>query len=156
MKNSNRILVIDDNEHVRDIVKSIVKKADKKSEKMDSIKKSLFDKEEEKQDVPIEFRIDEASQGTEAIEMAKQAFNEGDPYFLVISDVRMPPGIDGIETITGIRKIDPDIAIIIISAYNDYSDEQLVSKFGAERLLFLVKPFHAKDIVKFILSIKEN
>jgi len=156
MKKTNRILIIDDNEHVRDILKSIVNQANTKSEKVAMLKKSLFDKEGEQQPAPMDFRIDEASQGSDAIEMAKQAFNEGDPYFLVISDVRMPPGIDGIETIMGIRKVDPGIAVLIITAYSDYSEGELLAKFNGNGFLLLMKPFDDEDIINFVLSIREE
>ena len=156
MKKSDRILIIDDNEHVRDIVKSIVNHADNKSETVAMLKKSLFDRDESKKPAPSVFRVDEASQGGKAIEMVKQAVADGDPYFIVITDVRMPPGIDGVETITDIRKIDPGIAVLIITAYSDYSDEDIITKFGPDKLLLLKKPFDDEDITNFVLSVKDK
>ena len=44
--------------------------------------------------------MDSAFQGREGLEMVKQAAAKGDPYALAFVDVRMPPGWDGVETIS--------------------------------------------------------
>ena len=48
-------------------------------------------------------------------------------------DVRMPPGWDGVETITRIWEVDPDLQIVVCTAYADYSWEELRSKVDASR-----------------------
>lgn len=53
-----------------------------------------------------------------------------------------PPGWDGIETIQHIWELDPDIQIVICTAYSDYTWEETVEKLGQkENLLILKKPF---------------
>ena len=76
MEKQDRILIIDDNEHVRDITKSILNHSDDSSEKVDMLEKSLFDEEGDQQSALPDFRIDEASQGADAIKMVKQAAEE--------------------------------------------------------------------------------
>lgn len=60
-----------------------------------------------------EYGIKEASSGDEALKILKKP-NEID---LVILDVRMP-GINGIEVLTKIKKMSPEVAIIISTAYS--------------------------------------
>ena len=57
----------------------------------------------------------------------------------------MPPGWDGIETIKHMWKVDPDIQVVICTAYSDYSWEETVKQLGmGDNYLILKKPF---DIV---------
>jgi len=39
-----------------------------------------------------------ADQGLAGIELAQVAFNAGEPFAIAFIDMRMPPGIDGLET----------------------------------------------------------
>jgi PAS domain S-box-containing protein len=88
------------------------------------------------------YEVDSAFQGTEAIKMVRQAADEGRPYALIFMDVRMPPGIDGIETISRIWKEFPYIEMVICTAYSDYSWDEIITKLGSsDKLLFLKKPF---------------
>ena len=57
-------------------------------------------------------------------------------------DVRMPPGWDGIETIARIWEVDPELQVVVCTAYSDYSWEEMRAKVGQpDSLLVLKKPF---------------
>ena len=51
----------------------------------------------------------------------KKALQAGRPYAMAFVDVRMPPGWDGVETTQHMWAIDPDIQIVLCTAYSDYS-----------------------------------
>ena len=65
----------------------------------------------------MSFELDSAYQGQEALEMVKQALAENRPYAMAFVDVRMPPGWDGIETIARIWEVDPELQIVVCTAY---------------------------------------
>ncbi|MCI5057146.1 MAG: EAL domain-containing protein, partial [Flavobacteriales bacterium] len=89
-----------------------------------------------------QFQIDTATQGQEGFEKIKKSFEEKNPYALAFVDIRMPPGWDGIETIKHIWKIDPNIQIVICTAFSDYTWEETVEELGTtDNLLVLKKPF---------------
>jgi len=69
----------------------------------------------------VEFEIDSAFQGQEGLAKVQHALNEGRPYAMAFVDVRMPPGWDGIETISRIWKMYPELQVVICTAYSDYS-----------------------------------
>ena len=53
----------------------------------------------------------------------------------------MPPGIDGKETAIRIRQIDPDVNIVIVSAYADKHISEILSEAGpTHKLFFVPKP----------------
>jgi len=59
----------------------------------------------------------------------------------------MPPGEDGLQTIIGIWQIDPQIQIVICSAYSDYSWQQITAATGeTDQLVILRKPFESIEL----------
>jgi predicted signal transduction protein with EAL and GGDEF domain len=91
--------------------------------------------------------LDSAYQGEEAIEMVRAAHTQGRPYALLFVDVRMPPGLDGIETTARLLREDLDVGIVICSAYSDHSWEEMTAAFGkTDRVLILKKPFDTVEV----------
>lgn len=138
--NDFRILIIDDNQRIHEDFKKILLL--NTTDELKNIEEDLFGtKSIVKINLP-KFKIDTASQGQEGVQFINNAINQGNPYALAFVDVRMPPGWDGIETIKHIWQIDPDIQIVICTAYSDYSWEETVEELGyKENLLILKKPF---------------
>lgn len=98
---------------------------------------------------PPEFELDSAYQGEEAIEKVKAACAAGNPYAMAFVDVRMPPGMDGVETILRLWEEDPAIQTVICTAFSDYSWNQMAEKLGhSDRLLILKKPFDAVEVLQ--------
>ena len=54
-------------------------------------------------------------QGDEAIGQVRKALEEEQPFAVAFIDVQMPPGPDGVTTAEQIRKLDPNIQIVIIT-----------------------------------------
>ena len=76
---------------------------------------------------------------------------------MVTVDVRMPPGWDGIETTQKLWEVDPDLQVVICSAYSDYSWDEIIAKLGnSDRLLFLKKPFDAMEILQLANALTEK
>ena len=66
----------------------------------------------------------------------------------------MPPGIDGIETIRRVRKIDRDIEIVIMTAYTDRTLPEIVHDMELlHKLLYIRKPFAHEEIQQITLSL---
>ncbi|MFV3015584.1 ATP-binding protein, partial [Pseudomonas sp. KHB2.9] len=56
--------------------------------------------------------------------------------------MRMPQGWDGAQTIEELWKVDPNLQVVVCTAYSDYSWEELLFRLRAhDRLLILKKPF---------------
>lgn len=155
-----RILIADDNKDIHDDIKYILETSSVNMEEYQEaqlLKKELFGEKNADDTVEavidIRYSIDDAYQGSEAVEMVKRAKESGHPYSLVFMDVRMPPGMDGIETIESIWKIDPDVGVVICTAYSDYSWDQIVAKLGQnDNLLFIRKPFDNVSLKQIALA----
>ena len=87
----------------------------------------------------------------------KQALENGRPYAMAFVDVRMPPGWDGVETTRRILAVDPDIQIVICTAYADYSWEEMFEKIGnRDGLLILKKPFDTVEALQLAHALTEK
>ena len=86
--------------------------------------------------------VEIANDGWNAIERVKAR-----PFDIVLMDIRMP-GINGVEAFAEIKKIRPEIAVMMMTAY---SVEELISEAlenGAYGVLY--KPFDVRRVLKFI------
>ena len=88
------------------------------------------------------FSLLEASSGREAIEIFKK-----EKPVSVILDLKMP-GMDGLETLTELQKIDPDVPIIINTAHGDIPTAVEAIKLGAYE--FTTKP---PDYERLVLTL---
>jgi PleD family two-component response regulator len=158
MQTNNRILIVDDNPSIhKDFKKVLGNPRVEEKKKLAQIESGLFgDEPEEKEEAPDGYpyyTVDCATQGEEALQMVIKAHQEGNPYALAFMDVRMPPGWDGIETISRIWNKFPDIEMVICTAYSDYSWEKINAQLGpTDRLLFLRKPFDTTAVKQMALS----
>ncbi len=142
---NNRVLVIDDNEYIHRDFRAILEKKQARLT-LQSIESTLFS------DIPARptaphFLLDSAFQGAEGFEMVKSAVNNNTPYALAFVDMRMPPGWNGMETISHLWEVDPDLQIVICTAYSDYSWSEITDILGpSDKLLILKKPFENIEV----------
>ncbi|MCJ7855417.1 response regulator [Lachnospiraceae bacterium NSJ-143] len=91
-------------------------------------------------------QVDWALSGVSALEAVNKAHLEGNDYFAVILDWKMP-NMDGIETAMHIREdIGEEIPIILLSAYNWEDVEQDALKAGING--FLTKPIFRSELIQ--------
>jgi CheY-like chemotaxis protein len=101
-----------------------------------------------------EFEIDSAIQGQEALEKVIIATEANRPYAMAFVDMRMPPGWDGLETIQRIWQHDPNIQIVICTAYSDRSWTQIRRQLGSsERWLVMKKPFDVIEVCQLACAL---
>lgn len=138
----NHILLVDDNESIHEDIDTILSSsASKSSPDLKSIEDKLFGTSQDSQETRVEnvsYEIDHAYQGEEAVKMFEEARETDNPYSLVFMDVRMPPGMDGIQTIQKIWKKYPYTEMVICTAYSDYSWDEIIKNLGnTDKLLFI-------------------
>jgi signal transduction histidine kinase len=158
MNNRQRILLVDDNEAIHEDIELIISINKNKTDKeLRQLEDELFGSSSQEKPVVLSetvYDIDHAYQGKEAVQMVNGAQAEGDPYSLVFMDVRMPPGMNGIETIQEIWEDHPYTEIVICSAYSDYSWDQIVENLGnTDNLLLMKKPFDVTALKQTALTL---
>ena len=81
-----------------------------------------------------------ASSGTKALEIVRST-----PIDIIFMDIHMP-GMNGLETISLIKQINPNIVIIILSAYDQFQYAQEAINLGAFK--YLTKPVNRNLIAQ--------
>jgi two-component system, sensor histidine kinase and response regulator len=141
MNKNRRILIIDDNPSIHEDFRKVFGCNEISSGDLDATEAALFG-EGIARNTRMEFETESAFQGQEGLVRIKAALQGKKPFAMAFIDVRMPPGWDGIETTAQIWKVDPDLQVVICTAYSDYSWDDMLAKLGhSDRLLILKKPF---------------
>ena len=89
------------------------------------------------------FRVETAASGADAVAMV-----EKQDYALCFVDLKMPPGMDGIETLLQIRKIRPSTVVIIITAHGTVDTAIQAIKAGAQE--YILKPCNPEEISLYV------
>jgi two-component system, NtrC family, sensor kinase len=144
----HRILVVDDNPSIHRDFHRILTRARSGAGELDSMESHLFGDPVVVSRMPgVSFELDFASEGEEGVRCVRDAVSAGRPYALAFVDVRMPPGLDGVETTLRMWRESSDLQVVLCSAYSDYSWDELVRKLAtSERLLILRKPFDTIEV----------
>lgn len=137
---NRRILIVDDNAAIHEDFRKILAPETPANGAMDDLESLLFG--DTAPTAQATFELTSAYQGQEALTLVEKALAAGQPYAMAFVDVRMPPGWDGVETIARIWAVDPQVQVVICTAYSDYDWESITERLGAsDSLLILKKPF---------------
>jgi two-component system, cell cycle sensor histidine kinase and response regulator CckA len=153
---NRRILVIDDNRAIHDDFRKILSPGTAATADLDATEAELFGKPANaiRQ---THYEIDSAYQGQEGVLLVQQALQAGRPYAMAFVDIRMPPGMDGVETTQKIWAIDPEVQIVLCTAYADYSWDEMFEKIGnSDGLVILKKPFDTVEALQLAQALTEK
>jgi signal transduction histidine kinase len=151
---NRRLLIVDDNREIHEDFRRILHRKVARSE-MRSLETLLFgtciaDHREE-------FEVASAYQGQEALESVEKAMVAGAPYAMAFVDFRMPPGWDGIETISRLWEVAPDLQVVLCTAYSDYSWQEITDRLSSpDQLLILKKPFDNVEVLQMAKALSEK
>jgi two-component system, NtrC family, response regulator AtoC len=83
--------------------------------------------------------VETASTGEEALELVQKGLAPN----LVLLDLLMP-GIDGLETLEGLRKLQPNVKVVMLSCVNDTKKVVQAIRLGATD--YITKPFQKAEL----------
>ncbi len=112
-----KVMVVDDEEIVRDLTRTILQR--------------------------IGYEVTVCSDGREAIEVFSERHEELD---LVILDLVMPH-LSGHEVLAELRRIDPDVCVLLISGYSTERAKQDIEGEGVD---YLAKPFSVEQLCRAV------
>lgn len=152
----HHLLVIDDNEAIHNDFAKIFSSGVCDDDLM-ALDAELFGKESTINAPAPAYDLSFASQGRQGWEILQQASKEGKTFGVAFVDMRMPPGWDGVETIEHLWQVDPDLQVVICTAFSDHSWDTIAERLGrTDKLLVLKKPFDEVEAVQLATSLCEK
>lgn len=95
-----------------------------------------------------ESEIDSAYSGEEAL-----SYMAGAGYDLILADVRMP-GLSGLELIKGVRYLDTDVPIILMTGYGSESLQKEAALLGVNH--YVDKPFNVQVLLSTVRQLLQS
>lgn len=95
------------------------------------------------------YKVDYRMNGFDALEVFRAQLSEN-PFDLVITDMTMPR-LTGVELAVELRKMQPDLPVILCTGFSETIDEERAKSLGIKG--FLMKPFVLNEIAELIRKV---
>jgi diguanylate cyclase (GGDEF)-like protein len=159
-----RILIVDDeramHESYRQVFGARCRSGDRSA--LDAMAAELFGDEKDAVEPAaaadqLQFECAHFNQGLDAVAAVEESIDSGERFAVAFIDVRMPPGIDGKETAKRIRALDPDINLVIVTGYSDFSPLDISRAAGpADKIFYIAKPFQAEEVMQTATALTQR
>ena len=124
-RGSGRILVVDDEKPIRQLLKEML---------------STFG-----------YKSEGAKDGPLGVEAYKKSIEEKEPFDLVIMDLTIPGEMSGTETMAEIQKMDPEAKGLLTSGYPNAEPMREFAKYGFSGAV--AKPYNMQELIKALQNI---
>ncbi|MFN4132551.1 MAG: ATP-binding protein, partial [Caldimicrobium sp.] len=122
IKKTKRILLMDDDDQIRDTLKELLQ---------------YFD-----------YEVETAPNGESALELYFQALSENRPFDYLILDLIVPGKYNGFEVYQKIKEVNPEVNAILISGYFDQPILHHYKEYGLRGAL--IKPFTVQQLIELL------
>ena len=158
MRDSNtRVLIVDDQDEIHIDFREMLSNPNKGSASDDLAAAFLSVESRSSRDYLPSFELSHASSGDEAYQLVKAAKASNRPFAAAYVDIRMPPGMDGIETVRRIRAFEKNLEIVMMTAYTDKPLHEIITNMELlHKLLYIRKPVTREEIQQTTLSLVEK
>ncbi len=146
---NRRVLIVDDDEAILATYRSILQPRASGTESLLAI---LGDSPQEPREC---FEVATATQGQAGVALVREALSKNAPFSVAFLDMRMPPGWDGLRTAQAMRTLDPDLYIVVASAYADYTADQIQNSLNRDTVL-LRKPFGRDEVYQLTRTLAQG
>ena len=148
-----RVLIVDDQEEIHEDFREMLLRRDETASRklLDA-----FAKRSSSSRPPVLPPVDllHARSGEEGCEIVRRGRERNEPIAVAFVDIRMPPGIDGVEATRRMRTVDGDLEIVIMTAYTDKPLSEIIGDAKAlHKLLYMRKPFATEEVQQISLSL---
>ena len=158
---ASRILIVDDQREIHDTFDRVFADTEQRDTELTDFESRFFGTHEEANQVNhvtvnsgATFALSHANSGEEAVACIKA---EPRAFSVAFVDMRMPNGMDGVETAQSLWKINPDLQVVICTAYSDRSWDEVLERLGqTDRLLLLKKPFESDEARQLAYALSEK
>lgn len=94
------------------------------------------------------YTVDVAADGSEAVELYRNARNAGEPYHAVVLDLTVPGGTGGAEALNRLKDIDPNIRAVVSSGYSTDPILSNYERYGFHAIA--CKPYRPAELAEAV------
>ncbi len=155
IEDNHRFLAIDDDLAVLDYYQEIFQPRGVKSRDIWEAFVAVVGEQQDEGDEESHFDLTTAHSGEKGVKLAKQALAEQQPFTVALIDMRMPGGMDGLQTAQKLRELDPRIMVVIVTAYSDHQIDEIQKQLIRD-VLFLNKPLSSDEAIQTVRMLNRN
>ena len=151
---NTRLLVVDDQQQIHDDFREMLLPR-RTTAASDDLVAAFMDPPSQRSGLAFPpFDLRHARTGEEGCAAVEQAHERNEPIAVAFVDVRMPPGIDGIEAVRRMRAVDRDLEVVIMTAYSDKPLSAIIGDGDLRhKILYVRKPFAREEVQQISLSL---
>ncbi|TWU58229.1 EAL domain-containing protein [Rubripirellula reticaptiva] len=163
---TRRILIVDDQQQIHDTFKRLFSPKEQVDDALSDFEsrflKPSIDSSDAKPNCaespnPVGYQLTHAHSGDEGIALVTASIAQDNRFSVAFVDMRMPAGMDGLQTIEAIWEIDANLQVVVCTAYSDHSWDHVLDRLGRnDRLLLLRKPFETDEARQLALALSEK
>lgn len=144
---NTRVLVVDDQQQIHDDFREMLLPL-RTTAASDDLVAAFLDPRSQPSGLALPpFDLRHARTGEEGCAAIAQAHDRNEPIAVAFVDVRMPPGIDGVEAVRRMRAVDRDLEVVIMTAYSDKPLSAIIGDVGLlHKILYVRKPFAREEV----------
>jgi CheY-like chemotaxis protein len=99
----------------------------------------------------LNYEVNVAAHGDEAVDLFRQAIHEGRPFDLVIVDLMVKGGKGGLETIEGLKSVNPDVRAVLSSGLSSDPVVAEYRRYGFSGIM--PKPYRLREMENLLGTI---
>ena len=154
-----RILIVDDQQHIHDTFDRVFSKSKPVDDALSSFEDRFLGggEPEKASSHESEYSLTHAHSGEQGLQLVEASIQNNARYAVAFVDMRMPNGMDGLETIEKLWAVDPDLQVVVCTAHSDHAWETVLERLGCnDQLLLLKKPFERDEARQLALALSEK
>ncbi len=159
-KSTRRVLIIDDQQHIHETFRRVFAAEPRNDSSLADFESRFLDDAEPSPTVPVVkpvYQLTHANGGEQGLALVEQSVKTGQRFSVAFVDMRMPEGLDGLETTERLWEIDPCLQVVICTAHSDHTWDDVVARLGYnDKLLLLKKPFESDEARQLALALSEK
>jgi diguanylate cyclase (GGDEF)-like protein len=160
-KPARRVLIIDDQQHIHETFQRVFAAEPCHDASLSDFESRFLNDVQQGSTPPLQvkpvYQLTHAHGGAEGLALVEQSVKIGERFSVAFVDMRMPEGLDGLETTEKLWEIDPCLQVVICTAHSDHSWDDVVARLGYnDKLLLLKKPFESDEARQLALALSEK
>jgi two-component system, NtrC family, sensor kinase len=104
--------------------------------------------DESAENFPEPYTLAFTERGEEGVEEVVSALEDGAPFAVAFVDMQLP-GMDGAGAARLIWSLDPNVKVVVVTAFDELTPCEMIQVDGAQEIFYLRKPFHGEEIKQF-------